>query len=111
MTPSIIKERTKRPSVERRPVLISNTRKVAATMIRSVKSKAFPILMLVYFFKIIATISVPPLEAPILNKSAEPTAGRKIPKASSRMTSSVRGCVIGQTFSKKDNPNDMSRLV
>ncbi len=34
--------------------------------------------VLVYFFKIMATISVPPLEAPTLKRTAEPKAGSAI---------------------------------
>ena len=50
---------------------------------KSVKSNARPMLMLVYFLKIAAMTSVPPLEEPMLKSTAELNAGSAIAKASS----------------------------
>ena len=48
-------------------------------MSASLTSSALPISRLVYFLRIIATISVPPLEALQLKRIAEPTAGSIMP--------------------------------
>ena len=58
-----------------------------------------------------AMISVPPLEAPILNRIADPIAGRKIAKTSSSIGSVVSGTGIGQIRSNADSPKDMSMLA
>ena len=68
-----------RPSSENRPVRISNTNIAENAMSVSLTSSALPISRLVYFLRIIATISVPPLEALQLKRIAEPTAGSIIP--------------------------------
>lgn len=70
-----------------------------------------PIGTLVYFFKIIAMISVPPPDAPILNKMAALSAGRKIAKISSNTGSVVSGALIGNNFSSADNPTDVNTLT
>ena len=72
-------------------VLTLNTRNPARVKIRSEIIKPFPISTLVYFLRIIAITSVPPLEAPILNKIAEPSAGNKIAKINSNNGSLVSG--------------------
>ena len=80
-----------RPNKEYSPVLTLNTRNPARVKIRSEIIKPFPISTLVYFLRIIAITSVPPLEAPILNKIAEPSAGNKIAKINSNNGSLVSG--------------------
>ena len=53
-----------------------------------------------YFLTIIAMMSVPPVEEPMLNSSAEPHAGKKTPSSSSINGWSVSGWVIGQITSR-----------
>ena len=64
-----------------------------------------PIGTLVYFFKIIAIISVPPPDAPMLNKMAALSAGRKIAKISSST-----GSVVNGAFAKYVNPENRQLL-
>ena len=56
-------------------------------------------------------ISVPPPDAPILNKMAALSAGRKIAKISSNTGSVVSGALIGNNFSSADNPTDVNTLT
>ena len=84
INPSIMKERSARPRKEYNPVWMSNTKKPATVIKRSVTSRAFPMLKLVYFFIIMATTSVPPLDAPILNRTAEPMEGSAMANISSK---------------------------
>ena len=51
----------------------------------SAYKSAVPILILVYFLKIAAIISVPPLDEPRLNNTAEAKAGKAIAKHSSNI--------------------------
>ena len=85
-----MKERIVSPSKEYNPVLISKIKNPAIVINRSESIRAGPILKLEYFFKIIAIISVPPLELPMLNKMAEPRAGSAIAKQSSSIGWSVK---------------------
>ena len=80
-----MKERIVSPSKEYNPVLISKIKNPAIVINRSESIRAGPILKLEYFFKIIAIISVPPLEDPILKRIAEPSAGSAI----ANITSSI----------------------
>ena len=48
-----------------------------------------------------ATMSVPPVEAPTLNTMALPAAGRATAKHSSRSVSFVKGALMGYTFSSR----------
>ena len=70
---------------------MSNTKKPAIVNKISEASKPFPMSTLVYFFNIMAITSVPPLDAPILNRMAEPMAGSTIAKISSSNGSLVSG--------------------
>ena len=65
-------------------------KKPARTKTASEMNKARLISRFVYFFKIIATISVPPEDAPTLNVIAEPIAIQPIAKISSRRGSPVK---------------------
>ena len=67
---------------------------------------ARPMSKLEYFFSIMAMISVPPLEAPILNRMADPRAGSAMAKQSSSMGCSVRGPLIGQILSIAESANE-----
>ena len=107
---STIKERIVSPSNEYNPVLISKIKKPAIVIKRSENIRAGPILKLEYFFKIIAIISVPPLELPMLNKIADPKAGSAIAKHSSRIGWSVNGSFIGQMRSRKESVNESKIL-
>lgn len=107
---SIMKERTASPRKEYSPVLMSNTKHPATVIRMSDTSNAFPISKLLYFLIIIAMISVPPLDEPILKRMAEPSAGSAIAKQSSNIVWSVRGWVIGQTRSKTESATE-SRIL
>ena len=76
-------------------------------MPRSLSISARPTSMLVYLFRIIATMSVPPVEAPMLKTIALPMAGRITAKQSSRKVSEVigpdRGKAISHRLTKKDS--------
>lgn len=82
---SIMKERTAKPIQEYKPVLISKIKKLDIAKRTSAYNSAVPILTLVYFLKIAAIISVPPLEVPKLNRTAEAKAGKAIAKQSSNI--------------------------
>lgn len=103
MKVSIINERIARPSKEYKPVSMPNIKKPAAVINASDTSRARPMSKLEYFFRIIAMISVPPLDAPILKRIAEPRAGRTIAKQSSSIGWSVKGSDIGYSLSMTDN--------
>ena len=66
--------------------------------------------MLEWAFKIMAMISVPPLDAPMLNRIAEPMAGRKIAKISSSIGWSVMVPAIGIKRSSALKLKDISIL-
>ena len=89
-----------RPSREHRPARMSNTNRAAAAITTSDTSRARPTSMPVYFFRIMAMMSVPPEEASILNRMAAPRAGRMTAKKSSSISSSVRGPSSGHTHPK-----------
>lgn len=72
ITLSITRDLENNPSIENRNVLISKMKKADSVISRSLSRSALPMLTLVNFFRIIATTSVPPLEAPMLNRMAEP---------------------------------------
>ena len=76
MTLSTTRDLASRPKIEYKPALISNTKKDAITIKASTRKRAVPILSIwVYLRSSIATTSVPPLEAPILNSRAEANPG------------------------------------
>ena len=52
-----------------------------------------------YLCRIIATISVPPVDAPMLNTMPLAMAGSATAKHSSSKVSSVKGCDTGNIFS------------
>ena len=97
--------------VENSPVSGPNIKKEEATAATSTSMRTVPILRLVCFFNIMAMISVPPLDAPILNRMAVPTAGRKIANKSSSSGSSVRGRARGQMRSSMERLTDISILA
>ena len=90
--------------------VISNTKNPAAVIRASESRRARPMSKLEYFFRIMATISVPPLEAPMLKRIAEPSAGRAMAKQSSSMGWSVSGPLIGQIRSITERATD-SRIL
>lgn len=92
---SIRAERKINPNNEYRPVLTSKMRNPDKVKIISEIMRPLPMSTLVYFFRIMAITSVPPLDAPILNKIAEPKAGSKIAKTNSSRGSLVSGWLIG----------------
>ena len=99
------------PMVENSPVSGPNTKNEDATAATSTSIRTVPMFRLVCFFKIMAMISVPPLDAPRLKRMAVPTAGRKIANISSSRGSSVRGRASGQTRSRRDKVKDISMLA
>ena len=58
-------------------------------------SSARPISMLAYLRSSMAIMSVPPVDAPMLKRMAEPRAGSPTEKMSSRKGSSVKGASMG----------------
>ena len=86
-----------RPSREHSPAVMSNTNRAAAAITTSEISRARPTSMPVYFFRIMAAMSVPPEEASMLKRMAEPRAGRITAKKSSSTSWSVRGALMGNT--------------
>lgn len=69
---SIMKERIESPSRENSPVSISKIKNPDAVINASEINNALPMSKLEYFFRIIAMISVPPLEEPMLKRIADP---------------------------------------
>lgn len=96
------------PSEEYSPVVGPNTKKDITTEVISTTRSAVPIFMLECAFKIMAMISVPPLDAPMLNKTADPTAGRKIAKISSSIGWSVMVPANGTKRSRALKLKDIS---
>ena len=111
ITSSIIRDFAISPKEENSPVVGPKIKKDMITENKSTNKRTVPILKLVYFFSTIAIISVPPLEAPILNKMADPTAGRNTANTSSSKGSVVRGPVKGTSFSKMDRAADIKILA
>ena len=111
MTPSITRDFAIRPVKEKRPVVGSKMKQAATVMRRSTTKRAEPMLKLVYFFRIMARISVPPPEAPMSKRMAALKAGRKIAKISSSTGWVVRGWDIGRIFSMPLKATDISTLT
>ena len=88
------------PSRENRPVSMSNTNRAAAAMTMSDRSRARPTSNPVYFFRIMAAMSVPPVEAFRLKRMPEPRAGRMMAKKASSILLVVRGAERGTRISK-----------
>ena len=88
------------------PTCGPNTMAAASTMPRSLSISARPTSRLVYLLRIIATMSVPPVEAPMLNTIALPMAGRITAKQSSRKTSLVSGADSGNASSHRLTKKD-----
>ena len=63
-----------------------------------------------YFFRIMAMISVPPLDAPILKRIAEPSAGSAMAKHSSSIGCPVSGWSMGQMRSMADSATERRML-
>ena len=87
-----------------------NLTAAAMTMSTSLSISALPISMEVRLAKISATMSVPPVDAPISNTMAEPSAGSSTAKISSSSVSPVMGALSGHSLShsetKKDRANE-----
>ena len=98
-----------RPSTEHRPVSTSKNRNVEAAMSTSEHSRARPISRLVYFRRIMARISVPPVEPSRLKRMAEPKAGKATAKNSSRIFWSVSGPLSGTSQPSADRMPENSR--
>ena len=75
------------------------TMRVAAVIRTSTYSSALPMSMLVYFLRIMARMSVPPVELSRLNRMAAPREGRITAKNSSSIFWFVRGWVMGYSHS------------
>ncbi len=99
------------PQKENSPVWASKIKHAATVIIKSTKNRAVPILTVLYFFKTIATISVPPPHVPILNKIAELRAGSTIAKTNSSTGSPVKGRAMGTYFSSPLSATETSTLT
>lgn len=67
--------------------------------------------MLEYFFKIMAMMSVPPLDAPILKRIAVPTAEGKWQTSALRAAGWWSGALNGQKRSRSDKLTDMTMVA
>ena len=99
ITSSITRDLAARPMVENSPVSGPNTKKEAATEAMSTNMRTVPMFKLVCFFRIMAIMSVPPLDAPMWNRMAVLMAGRKMANISSKSGSVVSGRDSGQRLS------------
>ena len=97
--------------VENRPVSGPKTKNEAATEATSTSISTVPMFKLVCFFKIMAMMSVPPLEAPMLNRMALLMAGRKMANINSKSGSVVSGRSRGHTRSSTERPRDITTLA
>ena len=104
-----MKERIESPSRENSPVSISKIKNPDAVINASEINNALPMSKLEYFFRIIAMISVPPLEEPMLKRIADPSAGRAMAKHNSSIGSSVKGECIGKSRSSTESETELSR--
>ena len=86
------------------------TAQAVITITQSLIKRAFPISILLYFLTIMAMISVPPVDALILKRMADPTAGSPTAKKSSSSGSSVNGAFIGCTRSSTQTMPDIKML-
>ena len=77
--------------------------RVEVAMSTSTHSRALPMSMLENRLRIMARMSVPPVELCILNRMAEPREGRMTAKNSSRVFWSVRGADRGTSHSRADS--------
>lgn len=102
ITLSINKDEIPNHNNEYKVVVMSKTKKLHNVITPFVTSNARPISRDVYFFNIMAIISVPPLEAPTLNKMADPRAGSIIAKQSSKNGSLVKGKDKGESHSSTE---------
>ena len=107
---SIMKERIESPSRENSPVSISKIKNPDAVINASEINNALPMSKLEYFFRIIAMISVPPLEEPMLKRIADPSAGRAMAKHNSSIGSSVKGECIGKSRSSTESETERRML-
>ena len=101
-----MKERIESPSRENSPVSISKIKNPDAVINASEINNALPMSKLEYFFRIIAMISVPPLEEPMLKRIADPSAGRAMAKHNSSIGSSVKGECIGKSRSSTESETE-----
>ena len=108
ITLSITRAFTPRPSIDISPVFTPYIGKVSAANMQSADISALPIFIEVYFLRRTASMSVPPDEAPMLNKIALPTAGKKIAYTSSIIVSFVTGPLSGTIYSSPCREKDIS---
>ena len=111
MTLSTTSDFARSPQSEQSPVCASNTKHEAMTIPRSTRNSAPPMFSFVYFLRIMAIISVPPPDAPILNMIAALNAGSTIAYISSSTGCVVSGCSIGNHTSARLSPTDISTLT
>ena len=78
-----MKERIESPKQGKQSGFYIENKNPDAVINASEINNALPMSKLEYFFRIIAMMSVPPLEDPILNRTAEPSDGSAIAKQSS----------------------------
>ncbi len=100
-----------RPRQEKRAVFTLKTRNAERVISTSEINSARPTSVPVCFCTIIAMMSVPPEEAPILNRMAEPNEGRTTAKIKSSIGSSVTGWLIGKNFSRAETKTESATLA
>lgn len=74
----------------------------AQTIAMSTANRALPISTSVRLRKIMARMSVPPVDAPMSKTRALPSAGRSTAKQTSKVRSPVMDCVTGKIHSKSE---------
>ena len=109
MAPSTTKDLPIRPRIQYRPVPIPNRTAAASTMRISLTISALPISMEVYLARISATMSVPPVEAPMSNTMAAPSAGRNTANTRSSMASPLRDTPEGYSHSQPDTKKESAK--
>ena len=80
-------------------------------MKRSTRNRALPMFRWVYFFKIMARMSVPPPDASILKNTAEANDGRVMANIISSTGSLVSGFSIGKIYSAAQSTTEVNTLT
>ena len=102
MTPSTTKDLPIRPRKLYRPLEMPKMKAAPQTIRTSLAIRAEPMFKEVCLVRIMATISVPPVDAPMLKTMALPMAGSSTAKISSSRVSSVKGAGMGQMASHSE---------
>ena len=109
MAPSTTKLLPIRPRMQYRPVPMPKRQAAASTMRMSLAIRALPISIEVYLARIRATMSVPPVDAPMSNTMAAPSAGRNTANTRSSMASPLMDTPEGYSHSHIDTKKDRAK--